>query len=81
MPVIGTLPANLHGHPALLQVQLGPTRVAERIVAVVRVEKILDACGGLPDRHARVRVLQGGDAAVRVDGRVGFLLHGGEVEQ
>ena len=81
LSIVGTLPTDLQCHPALLQVQLGPTRVAEAVFPIVCVEQVINARRGLPDGDARVRVLDGGDAAVWVNGGVRFLLHGGEVQQ
>ena len=59
-------------HRALLQVQLGPTRVAEGAVAlVVHVEQII---GMHAADSQTVMPLDGGDAAVRVDGGIRLLL-------
>lgn len=67
--------------PALAVVLLRAARVAELVGRVIGVQEVLDDCAGLPDGEAGVGVLDGGHAAVGVDGDEGLLLHDREVEK
>lgn len=50
------------------------------MILVVLLDEILDDGPGLPEREARVRVLDGRHAAVGVELEVGLLLHLGELD-
>jgi len=72
-------------HPALRLPLLLAAGIAQRVLRIVRLEQVLDDGAALPQREARVRVLERRHAAVGVQlferGRLqlGELLHFGFV--
>lgn len=55
-------------------------REGQRAGVVVCFDEVLDDGARLPERDARVGVFDGREAAVWVDGEVGFFLYDGEVD-
>lgn len=81
LAVVGALAGDLEVEPLLAVELAGGVGVAELVVLVVLLNEVLDDGARLPEGDASVGVLNGGEAAVGVDGEVGLLLHLGEVEE
>ena len=75
LPVVGALARDLEVEPLLRVVELG--RSGDETKAVLRVvafDEVLEDGAGFPEGDVRVGVVDGGDAAVGIDGQVcGFF--------
>ena len=71
LPVVGSLARDLEVEPLLRVVELGRSgRETEAVLRVVALDEVLEDGAGLPEGDVRVGVVDGGDAAVGIDGEV-----------
>ena len=75
LPVVGSLPTYLEGHPALLQELLRSARIMEAVALVVCLQQIFNDRRRFPKCDAGVGVLDRRHPAIWVDGCKSLLLH------
>ena len=81
LPVIRSLARDLEVEPLLRVVGLWrPGRETEAVLRVVALDEVLEDGAGFPEGDVRVGVVDGGDAAVGVDGEVGGRFAAREVD-
>ena len=81
LSVVGALARDLEVEPLLRVVRLGRAgRETKAVLRVVALDEVLEDGAGLPEGDVGVGVVDGGDAAVGVDGEVFGLLDVREVD-
>ena len=81
LPVVGALARDLEVEPLLRVVEVRRSgRETEAVLGVVALDEVLEDGPGLPEGDVRVGVVDGGDAAVGIDGEVfgGFDVREGD---
>ena len=82
LAVVGSLARHLEMQPLLGEVAPREGLIAEAVLLrIVSVNEVLDNGATLPQRQIGVKVGQGRESAIGVDGRVGFLLDGREIHK
>lgn len=82
LPEIGTLAGHLEVAPGDLEIFCcGGCGGAESVVGVVGVEEVVDDGSGLEQCNTRIRILERGKSAIRVDRDKRFLLQDAEIEE
>ena len=71
LPVVGALARDLEVEPLLRVVVLGRAgRETEAMLRVVAFDEVLENGAGLPEGDVRVGIMDGGDAAIGIDGEI-----------